>query len=207
MSTFKAPKLQHHKASGRARVRIGGVDFYCGPWGTEAAEVEYRRILAEWMLTGRVPSRKSERSAPSISINELMLGFFNHAHRHYVKGGRPTAELDCFKSALKPLRELYGTLPVDEFGPLALKSVRERYVAKGWCRRYVNKSVSRVRLMFRWGVENELVRPDTLAALQAVMGLKAGRTAALVRSPRPAPARTPRSHPASRTASTEPRPD
>jgi integrase len=32
--------------------------------------------------------------------------------------------------------------------------------------------------MFRWGVENELVDAHTLAGLQAVAGLKAGRTSA-----------------------------
>ncbi len=178
MSAFKPPTLQHHRASGKARVRIGGVDFYCGEHGTEAAEVEYKRLVAEWMLTGRTPTRKSERSSTSVSINELMLGFLRHAQQHYVKNGKMTAEVDCFKSAMKPLRELYGTLPVDGFGPLALKTVRERYVSKGWSRTYVNKSVSRVRLMFRWGVENELVDAHTLAGLQAVAGLKAGRTEA-----------------------------
>ena len=124
---MKVPKLTHHKSSGKARVRIRGIDYYSGKWSTETAEVEYRRLVCEFMLTGRPPARKSDRTAPSISINGLLFSFLDHTERHYVKDGEQMAEVDSFKSAMKPLREMYGTTLADEFGPLALKAVREKY--------------------------------------------------------------------------------
>jgi hypothetical protein len=47
------PKHGHHKAGGRGVVRLSGEDHYTGPWGTPEAEVEYERLLAEWLANGR----------------------------------------------------------------------------------------------------------------------------------------------------------
>ena len=171
----RIPSLVHHKPTGQARVRIGGVDIYCGKWGSPQAEEKYRRTIAEWLTSGKVtPPPDSSRG--QITISELILAFWRHAEKHYVKNGQPTGEQACLRSALRPLRELYGGEVADEFGPLALKAVRQKYVDNGWCRAYVNKSVSRIRLVFRWGVENELVSPITLQALEAIQGLKVGRS-------------------------------
>ena len=35
------PKLQHHKATGQARVTIAGRDYYCGRWGSKDSIAEY----------------------------------------------------------------------------------------------------------------------------------------------------------------------
>lgn len=156
--------------------------------GSPLADEKYRRVVAEWLTTGRVP-QPGDYPEPAVSVSELIPAFWKHAERHYVKNGRPADEQHCFKSALKPIRELYGSTSVDEFGPMALKAVREEFIAKVWCRTYVNKSVSRIRPMFRWGVENELISPITLQALEAVAGLKAGRTKAPDHAPTPCGAR------------------
>jgi hypothetical protein len=42
------PKLQHHKATGQARVKIGGRDYYCGRWGSKESIGRYHRLLAEY---------------------------------------------------------------------------------------------------------------------------------------------------------------
>ena len=54
---------------------------------------------------------------------------------------------------------------------MMLKAVRQKFVDAGWVRDTVNKGVSRIRLFFRWGVENEMVSATTLQALQAVAPL------------------------------------
>ncbi len=51
-------------------------------------------------------------------------------------------------------------------------------IEKGWCRRNVNHNVGRIKRMFRWATENELVPGTVYHALQAVAGLKRGRTQA-----------------------------
>jgi integrase len=77
-----------------------------------------------------------------------------------------------------PLRALYGDSLAADFGPLALKAVRQRMVESGLCRQLVNKRVSRVRHVFKWGAAEELVPPSVLHGLQSVAGLARGRSPA-----------------------------
>jgi hypothetical protein len=93
-----------------------------------------------------------------------------HVKVHYVKAGKPTAEQRCIHSALRVLRESYGHTIAAEFGPLAPKALRakiiqpqmvkrrfhrpngeriEKTVCVQWSRKYVNKTISRIRQFFR----------------------------------------------------------
>jgi len=51
MST-KIPSLRCHKPSKQAVVTIAGRDHYCGPWGSQKAEREHRRLVGEWLASG-----------------------------------------------------------------------------------------------------------------------------------------------------------
>ena len=105
---------------------------------------------------------------------ELIAAYLEFAEGYY----RESNERDHIKYALRPLKALYGRNPVAEFGPLCLKTVRDRMVSDRLTRQGINKRVERIRRVFRWGVENELVDPGIYHALQAVRGLARGRTSA-----------------------------
>jgi hypothetical protein len=171
------PALVHHKASGRARVRLNGRDTYCGPWGSPESEETYRRLIAEW-LHGRTVETPTANSKMSLSIAELILAYYRHAESYYVKNGEPTSELRMVRDAVRVLKDLYGSLHAESFGPLKLKTVREEMIRKGWCRRQINKQIDRIKRCFRWGVENELVSQAVFGALRAITGLRKGRTEA-----------------------------
>jgi integrase len=49
------PKLQHHKATGQARVTIAGRDYYCGRWGSKVAIAKYQRLLGEFFNSNGAP--------------------------------------------------------------------------------------------------------------------------------------------------------
>ena len=80
--------------------------------------------------------------------------------------------------AIQPLMALYGCSAIAKFGPSSLKVVRQRMVESGLSRKVVNARINRIRRIFKWGVENELVEPRVLQVLQAVAPLKQGRTQA-----------------------------
>jgi integrase len=65
-----------------------------------------------------------------------------------------------------------------DFGPLALKAVREQMIKLGWVRKYINACIHCVRRMFKWAVANELIPASVYHGLLAVEGLKKGRTEA-----------------------------
>jgi integrase len=180
------PSYLLHQPTGQARVRIAGKDHYLGEYGSEASRIAYGQLVAN--LAGGVqvdPFVKAKRGSATtiepeagLTIHELVLAFMRHADGHYVKNGKPTSEIHCLKSVNRPLVELYGFTPVDSFGPMMLKAVRQKFVELGWVRDTCNKGVKRIRTIFKWGVENEMVAPATLQGLQAVAPLLAGRTEA-----------------------------
>ena len=97
-------------------------------------------------------------------------------------------EQSHFRTVLSMVRKLYGNTLAVEFGPMSLKTVREQMVAKGWSRLYLNQQTMRVKRIFRWAVENELLPGGIYHALQAVPGLKRGRSRAKESTPvRPVP--------------------
>lgn len=178
----RIPSYSLHKPTGQARVRINGKDHYLGLYGSVESRQLYGELiakLASGVATDVAAVKSIMKIAPGeFTVNELCLAFMRHAVTYYVKNGRQTEEIPCIKSAVRQLVDLYSHETVNAFGPLALKAVRAKMVGKGWSRKYVNKSVSRLRHIFRWGVENELVEPATLQKLEAVSPLLAGRTEA-----------------------------
>ena len=112
-----------------------------------------------------------------LPICELLLAYIEFADSYYQKNGRPTGEVSNIKDAIRPLSGLYRDAKVREFGPVKLKAVREAMESAGLSRKVVNARVNRIRRVFRWALENELVEPTILQSLQAVAPPKKGRSA------------------------------
>jgi integrase len=182
----KIPTYRLHKPSGQAVVTLNGRDFYLGEWNSAESRTEFERLLAEWLSNGhRLPSASR---GGGLTLAELLAAYLRFAKEYYSENGEPTSEYTCMKDAARPLRELYSRAPVQDFGPLALKAVRQRMIDSGLCRALINRRVNRLRRVFKWGVENELVPAAVLHALQAVAPLKQGRCAAPESKPvRPVP--------------------
>jgi len=176
----KTPSYRLHRSTGQAVVTIAGRDHYLGVHGTVQSRDAYDRLIAEWLANGRM---LKQQAVGGLTVAELAAAYWHFCESYYVKDGAPTSELERIQAALRPVRRLYARSPVAGFGPLALKSIREEYVTAGITRRSVNNQMGRTKRMFRWGVENELVPPSVYHGLQAVGGLRKGRTSAPDREP------------------------
>ena len=182
-SSGRVPKLRLHKPSVRAVVRFDGTDFYLGKFGSEDSQNEYDRMVGEWMLRGRqVPAKRNGRST-EMSVGELIVAYVTFADGYYRKNGQSTGEYDAIRYSLRHLRKLYSNTRVSDFGPLALKNVREAMLKASLCRPEINKRIGRIVRMFKWGVSNEFVPAMVHHALSQVIGLRRGRTTA--REPEP----------------------
>ena len=178
--SVRTPKYRLHKATGQALVQIDGRRIYLGKYGTPESEERYRRTVAEW-LDGCLKPDESYSIAirdHSLTVTELISGYFNFAKTYYVKNGKPTDELYGLMAAFRPLRSLYGGKVAARFGPKQLKVVRQAMIESDHSRRYINDNINRIRRMFKWAVENEVVSAHVYQALEAVGGLKKGRSAA-----------------------------
>lgn len=168
-----------HKPSGQAVVTVEGKDFYLGKHQSEESRAEYDRIIGEWLANGR--RLKDSGSKKETTILELVHAYWNHAKVYY--GGGHRGEVGSIKLALVHLKRLYGHTKANQFGPLALKTVRGQMVNAGWSRNYINSQIGRIRRAFKWATEEELVKPDIYHGLMAVSGLKKGKSDAVELAP------------------------
>jgi integrase len=143
-----------------------------GAWGSAEAEAEYKRFLAEFASGGF-----DRPTTADVTVNEVLLAFLKHTEQHDRRAdGTSTNELVEYRHTLRVVRALHGHIPAKEFGPLALKAVRQRMMDLGWCRPVVNKRVGRVKRVFKWAASEELVPVATYQSLATVAGLQKGRT-------------------------------
>jgi integrase len=173
LSLDRLPKYRLHKGTGQAVVTLDGKEFYLGIHNTAASRREYERLVTTWQQNGRCLPTTDEAT-----ILELCAAFWRHAKEHYVKHGRPTDEQATFKICLKYLKATHRDQVCREFGPLNLKAIRQQMIDSGNSRKYINKQVSRIKLIFKWGVANELVPIETYQRLATLQGLQQGKSKA-----------------------------
>jgi len=171
--TSSVPRYRKHRASGQAVCTIGGKDFYLGPHGTKASRLRYDRLISEWLASDR---RLPQQEQDGIAISELIAAFWRFAKKHYVKNGRPTGTADNYKPALSLLRNYYGKTQAADFGPRALKALRQMMIDGRDSRRYINDNVDRLRRVFRWGASEELLPASVYESLRTVESLPKGRS-------------------------------
>jgi integrase len=180
--TTRLPKLRHQKSRDLAVVRIDGKDHYLGKFGSPESVEKYHRVVGEWMVRGAdvsAPEKGSPVTTPNPTVSELTLAYYNHAVLYYQKSdGSPGSEVAKIKLVVRPLRALYGSTFARDFGPVALKAVRQSMVDAGLARRTVNQRTARIVRLFGHAVENELIPASIHHALKAVSGLRAGRSGA-----------------------------
>jgi hypothetical protein len=155
MSALRVPAYRRHKARGQAYVNLHGRQIYLGKFDSPESHERYRRLVAELVSRPAVePLGIVPRS--DLSILELSSAFWEHAKGYYVKDGQPTGHLGRIRRAIRILYELYGEIPVAEFGPIRLKAIQQSLVTKKCSRSYINAIVGVIRQIFRWGVAEEL---------------------------------------------------
>lgn len=186
------PTLQHHKATGQARVRLpDGSTAYLGRWGGKQSREAYARLCAELAAgaTSRTVSagRSARKASNGPTVAEVFQAWREHAERHYTKNGRPTGQSFAFRAPIKAARELYGMMPAVEFGPLKLEAVRAEllkpfiHAGRGdkpqrRSRTTVNRQARLLVSVFKWAASREMIPASVPQALATLAPLRAGRT-------------------------------
>jgi integrase len=171
-STKERPQYRKHERSGRAVVTIDRQEFDLGKFESATSRSKYDQLVTEWIANGRVlPSAQQDRK---ITVSRLVAAYRRFAKQYY----RGSTEVENFELSVKPLLTLYGQLLASEFGPIKLKAVRQKMIEADLCRNEINKRIGRLKRLFRWATEHELLSPTIYHGLQSVRGLSRGRTEA-----------------------------
>jgi hypothetical protein len=181
--TPRKPRYTLHKPSGQARVRFGGKSHYLGKFGSPESYERYEALIREWFL------RQGDVDGIVLTIDELCLLYLEHSEGYYQKNGQPTREVANVRAALRPLIAEFGTTRAREFGPKALRQLRDGLIGKAdpriksakerpITRQYINSILKKIRRMFQWAASEEFVPAAIFQALQTVAGLKKNRSTA-----------------------------
>lgn len=172
---MSVPNLCLHKASKRFFIWAGGKRVYFKGRGDNLAKppaevlAQYREALRHVLNDEPV---KPDLVPETMTVAELASEFLRYAETEY----RFSQQASTFKNILRPLVREYGLVPAAAFGPRKLIGLQEAMVRDGRTRQGVNKALTMIRQVFRWGVEREFVPPSVFHGLQTVRPLRKGRT-------------------------------
>lgn len=171
----KYARQKRRDSADLAYVRLDGKRYYLGVYGSPESRLRYQRLLTEYQEKGTI---NGPEVPDTITVAELADQYTWFARRYYQRDGQVTAEPANIALALRWLIALYGKTPARQFGPKALRAVRDQLVAKHCTRTYINRHMERIKRMFKWAVAEELVPSSVHHGLQALPGLRFGHTEA-----------------------------
>jgi integrase len=170
LSKFHTPQIRQKK--GRAVVvvptRTGRrKEIALGPWQSKEANTAYANVLKTLAANeGRWPDAAPPTPLNERTITEVALAFVQQRLPQYRAESKEPYE---FQHIVIPLLVAqFGPLPAIEFTPKRLKLLRETFIAKSWCRTTINRQITRVKTIFKWAAEEELVPGTVHHALTAV---------------------------------------
>jgi integrase len=132
--------------------------------------------------------------ARTLTVGELVQRYLAHAEVYYRDSdGKQTGEAANMEAALKVWFTFHISpdLPINHFSKHDLRVVQQAMIDDERCRRYINQTISRIRRMFVWAVEEDIIEDtidDALASrvlgvFESVKSLKAGRSKAVEKKP------------------------
>lgn len=171
----RLPKICRRADRNLAFITLDGRRYYLGVYGSAAAQIEYGRIIAEY-LQGVPPETSSDSRR---TVADVAAVFLARSKTYYVKNGKSTGQHERYCAALAPVLKLYGTTPIDDFNVAKLRVVQTDLEKSGrYCRSYINTLVNCVRGAVKWAVSEGLVDASVLSGLQTLPALKPKRSTA-----------------------------
>ncbi len=176
-------------------------DYWLGEANTIESREKYHILIAAWEKCGRCfpdtagalamgPIRSRPLRTRTNDLVEELDGTIIHLIRAYwswAKNYYQPGEFLTAKVALRILKKFYGSTPVEDFGPLKLRIIRDSmiqgdpegpYPREPWSRKYINQQCRRIRSVFKWAASHELADVSVYQSLCTVEPLKLGRTTA-----------------------------
>lgn len=179
------PPIRFHKGKRQAYVTLSGRQVLLGAWDGKgpkppAVRRAYRKAIEQWENTGRTspppsPAELEADAAPELLLEDLLVGFLAYATKHYPTTPTGRCEADSYRAPMRVLRALYGDYPLRQFGAPELERVRDEMVRRGWVLSSINRQISRVRRIFKWGVSRRMVSGGVMEELRSLDALLSGR--------------------------------
>lgn len=197
----KPPKMGVRKNNQTAYVSVRGHQIYLGKVGADA-EKNYRLFLIQWANGEFTESPVVPQKNEKISLQKLFCEYLK-----YINSNKNVSQsdLNSIKIVIRRVLELFPDLLVENFRPIELDLFRKSMLQSGFnkkiripgklpakyelehrqfSRKYINKSVNRIKTIFSWGIARCLVSPNVHYALKYLTPIAEGETEAIEHEPR-----------------------
>jgi len=148
--TDALPAMRRHSRSGNARVRIGGIEHWLGPWGSAESRLRYDELIAAWIASGRTSVEAATQVKPpapavveaelptsaDVTVGELARAWIAAIERERAGNHKRASNWNGAIAAARALRSV-AAMPAKDFGPRALQEVRRRLVDTPFLRKRV----------------------------------------------------------------------
>ena len=168
-----------------AYTRVNKKHISLGRYGTEESMRRFERIVDDWRVMQRAST--CHTSDVFLTVGELAERYLIFEEARVAEGKVNPRQIYAVKYAVLALIRDHAQLPTHRFGPKSLTEIQERLsltacVSKRGdhangntlSRTEVNRRINHIRHIFKWGIREELVRPEILDALKVVPGLRSG---------------------------------
>jgi integrase len=184
------PPLQHHRASGQARVRYKSRDYYLGAFGSPEAAQAYAKLITQ-LASGETPDKRTSEKKTELSalptVSTVIARWLAEESPRY---GDNSTEVPQYRYAAQPLIRLYGSLPARDLDCEKLEHVQLAMASGSWRnakeraavdamkrphglnRKVLNRQIVRIRTIWRWAERKKLVPPGSYEHLRALPGLR-----------------------------------
>lgn len=178
----RPPRLCHHKKRDYAYITVDGKQIYLGKWGSAEAQASYDRFLLNWIKTNG--ETKKENPHKGYTVTEIAVAFVADYKERPVKSD---SDLQTFTRISDRLGSLFPGRQADNFRIRDLETLRDSFQKEEFTRNgkqqkrsrtYLNKLISRTKMMFSWGASKEMVSAETVARLKYLQPLRKGHTTA-----------------------------
>lgn len=152
-------------------------ETFPGKHGSPESRAAYEKSLAHFLAFGTLPPWIKQSTPPPEEFKPQRGGMVTVAQlcQEFLTAQGPgycASERAAYRVVIDRLCSLHAATPVEGFRRPMLRHVRQQMVALGNSRRYIDSQVTRIRGMFDWGVDEDLVPPKIAAALKSLRRLK-----------------------------------
>lgn len=192
---MRIPKYRRH-STGKGFVEWGGKRHYFpGTFNSPESVAAYKRFIRP-LVDDTKPGIVLAPGEP-LTIYMVAAKYMTEARTWTAKRGTPSPERYHVDAMVRFLVADHGSLPIAEFGPKALRAVRDKMIEARkvkavsktvngkttWVRRptegrlsraYINDQVARVKRFFWWAAAEEYVPASVAESLRAIRSITRG---------------------------------
>ena len=152
-------------------------ETFPGEYGSPESQAAYEKSLAHFLAYGTLPPWIKQSTPPPEEFKPQRGGMVTVAQlcQEFLTAQGPgycASERAAYRVVIDRICSLPAAPPVAGFKRPMLRHVRHQMVVLGNSRRYIDSQVTRIRGMFDWGVDEDLVPPKVAAGLKSLRRLK-----------------------------------